>query len=348
MRILVYGEYNADDMRNVLMINGFRQLGHRVTVLHLPKSRFRIHLWVRSILHLWNKEFDVVYVGFSGLTSVIPAKFISRKTRSKLVINPNIFFYETHVEDRRRFHPDHPVAKLYKLFDRLCVRLADIVVADSTEHIRYYMENLERANYIPLPLGVDEGMINYSKPSKINDRSVLFYGSYVPLQGVDVIVKAAKILEHEDIQFMFIGEGQILPMIKQMASELELKNIQFMDSFVPFDELRKYILESTVVLGVFSGNPKSMRVVPNKVYQGIALGKCVITQDCLPVREFLNPGHDVLTVEPNNPRALADKIREILLDSERRREIEKAALKTSMGLYSDKLASRLLSYISDN
>ena len=64
-----------------------------------------------------------------------------------------------------------------------------------------------------------------------------------------------------------------------------------------------------VLLGVFGTTAKAARVVPNKVYQGLALGKAMVTADTPALREFFTPGEHLLAVQPGDPDALVDAIR---------------------------------------
>jgi glycosyltransferase involved in cell wall biosynthesis len=61
-----------------------------------------------------------------------------------------------------------------------------------------------------------------------------------------------------------------------------------------------------VCLGIFSATPKGLRVVPNKVFQGLAAGCVVVTSDTPPQRRLL--GDHLELVPPADPAALADRI----------------------------------------
>lgn len=49
-------------------------------------------------------------------------------------------------------------------------------------------------------------------------------------------------------------------------------------------------------------------MVPNKIFQGIAAKRPVITQDCSAIREFFEDGEGVLLVPPGNSDALSKAI----------------------------------------
>src|SRR5690606_2312612 len=57
----------------------------------------------------------------------------------------------------------------------------------------------------------------------------------------------------------------------------------------------------------FGTTPKAQRVVPTKVYQGLAAGNVVVTSDTEPQRRAL--GDSALYVPPGDAEALADRLR---------------------------------------
>ena len=62
----------------------------------------------------------------------------------------------------------------------------------------------------------------------------------------------------------------------------------------PYAELPARMAAAHVVLGAFGSTAKAGRVVPHKVYQGLAAGRAVVTGDGRGVREVLTPDRDVV------------------------------------------------------
>jgi glycosyltransferase involved in cell wall biosynthesis len=138
--------------------------------------------------------------------------------------------------------------------------------------------------------------------------TVAFYGSFMPLHGVDAIVRAAGFLADEpDIRFVLVGDGQTKPGVVELARTLGCENITFLDPLHGV-ALRDLLCDAQVLLGVFGTSAKAMVVVPNKVVDALALGKPVITGDTPAIRRILDASQ-ITTVPPGDPRALADAIR---------------------------------------
>ncbi len=106
------------------------------------------------------------------------------------------------------------------------------------------------------------------------------------MQGIEFIIKAAKSLEDEkNIEFVIIGSGQEKGRIVQLANELNVENIYFFDKFPQLD-LPEKIAESDVCLGIFGSTEKTRRVIPNKVFECVAMKKAVITADTPAIKEL--------------------------------------------------------------
>jgi glycosyltransferase involved in cell wall biosynthesis len=80
--------------------------------------------------------------------------------------------------------------------------------------------------------------------------------------------------------------------------------------WAPYRELADWIDHADVCLGIFGDSDKASRVIPNKVFQILAMGKPLITRDSPAIRELLAadmPG--VYLIPPADPEALVGAIR---------------------------------------
>jgi glycosyltransferase involved in cell wall biosynthesis len=136
--------------------------------------------------------------------------------------------------------------------------------------------------------------------------TVLFYGQFIPLQGIQTIVEAAKIVDDSGIsmRWIIIGSGQEQPRIDALIARLGVQSIQRI-AWVPYEALAGYIRSADVCLGIFGAEGKAARVIPNKIFQALAAGAPLITADTPAIRELLTEGAAVRLVEPGNPAALA-------------------------------------------
>jgi len=160
------------------------------------------------------------------------------------------------------------------------------------------------------------------KNRKESNFLVQFYGSFLPLQGIEYVVRAARIVETKDraIRFELIGSGQTFPMIKKLVEELGLKNIVLRD-WIPFKELPEVVSRAHICLGIFGNTEKTLRVVPNKVFQYLSLKKPVITGRTPAILEFFVDRENIFLCEPADADSLADAIMLLKDNEELRRKI---------------------------
>ena len=128
------------------------------------------------------------------------------------------------------------------------------------------------------------------------------------MQGVEYIIKAAKILENNnEITFHFIGDGQTYEENKNLAKELKIKNIIFFGR-VPLKNVREMISKCDIKLGIFGNTAKTLQVIPTKVFDGMAMKKSMISADTPAIRELFTNNENILLCEKANPKSLAEAI----------------------------------------
>jgi glycosyltransferase involved in cell wall biosynthesis len=151
---------------------------------------------------------------------------------------------------------------------------------------------------------------------------VLFFGSFLPLHGVDCILEAANIISRKEpsIQFKFIGSGQTLLLAKDLASKLGLSNVLFED-WLPMNELPNRIASSDICLGIFGRTEKAGRVVPHKIFQAMGMRKPVITGRTPAVEEFFSHRENIFLIQELRSDLLAQAILELKRDEDLREGI---------------------------
>lgn len=155
---------------------------------------------------------------------------------------------------------------------------------------------------------------------------VLYFGQFIPLHGVEVILAAAERLRGwPEIRFQLVGRGQCLAEAQAAAERLGLSNLEIHPLWLPLEELRRrFIAPAGLCLGIFGDRPKAERVLPYKVYNALAAGKPVISRDSPALRELLAPGREIQAVPAADPAALADAILGLAADPGRRAALARA------------------------
>ncbi|UZE92303.1 MAG: glycosyltransferase family 4 protein [Methanosarcinales archaeon] len=309
MRVCYFGSYNRNYSRNRVIIKGLKQ--NDVDVIECQDASI---FWARCFKLFWKylqtKKHDAIIVGAQGHANVLIAWFLSRVFNRRLVFDPFISLYDTAVFDRKEVDRKSMKAKYYYYLDKISCKLADVVIADTKQHAKYFSKGfaIPKEKIKVIYIGADDGVFYPREVSRQNNKCIVeFHGSFVPLQGVPYIIKAAKILEKENIIFKIIGKGQTYGEVLKLSKGLKVKNVSFL-GWVNYENLPNYIAEADVCLGIFGDTEKAKRVIPNKAFEILAMRKPLITSDSSAVREVLTHEENTLLCEMADPESLAEAI----------------------------------------
>ncbi|HET6350469.1 MAG TPA: glycosyltransferase [Candidatus Krumholzibacteria bacterium] len=327
--VCLFGGHHRGYPRSTVIVNGLRRIGVPVTecvVSPRLKSPRRYPALVRAYRRITD-PFDLVFVPEFRHKDMPLAWALSRLSGKTCVFDPLVSRYDTRVHDRRDVPAGGAQAWHNLNLDRVSMSLADLALADTGTHAAFFQSRLAAPD-VPvrvLPVGYDDDVFRPAAQVEGTPVRVLFYGSYLPLHGVDVIVEAAaRLRENGAIHIELIGGGQTFGDVEQRVRAAGLVNVTLTPR-VDEADLCARIAGASICLGIFGSTDKAARVVPNKVYQCMGMNRAVITADTPAAREFFVPGRHVELVPPGNADALAAAIQALAVDDARRRALAEAA-----------------------
>ncbi len=331
MRVLYFGTYERDYPRNAQVISCLRGAGVEVIERHASVWERRRHKWslglaaavriglaeTRLVLGRPRERFDAVIVGYPGHFDVPAARRIARGR--PVVFNPLVSLHETLVEDRGRFGAGSPAARVLRQVDRLALRRADLVVADTAQNARHLarLGELDAERLAVCFVGAEERLFRPGwQPAR--EFQALFVGKLIPLHGLETILAAARLAP--EVRFRVVGSGQLDALMAARPP-----NVAWVE-WVEYEQLAEENQRAGCALGIFGTSPKTARVIPNKAFQALACGTPLVTANTPAARELLTDGESALLVPPGDPEALAVAVRQLAADAGLARRIGEGGL----------------------
>lgn len=332
MKVLHFGTCDPAWVRNRIIKKGLKE--NKVEVIGCSDFVHRgvRKIWLRypNLIKRYKSSYDVMIVGNPGHGDIPLAKLLTTINAKPLVFDALISVYEA-VLDRKLVKKDSLKSKFYFYIDKLSYIMSDLVLLDTNEHINYFHKefSIEKKKFKRIFVGTDDAIFYPRKINKKDDTFIVtFHGTFIPLHGIQYIIRAAKLLErHKDIKFEIMGYGQMYNEIVNLSQKLSVKNVTFKKS-VSYEELPNFIARGDVGLGIFRNTPKARRVIPTKVSDILAMGKPLITGASPAIKEAgISDRKNALLVEMANPKAIADKILELKEGNALRDKISKNGYK---------------------
>ena len=355
MRIIVFGSYRLWEQPRVrVLLEGLREHGHEIMECNVPlpfdtanRVRAARQPWRAPLLGLrvaqvwpalWRKarslpKPDAVLVPYLGHLDVHLARRLWAHT--PIVLDHFLFLRDTAIDRGTR---SRAVLGALGRADRSAVRAADLVIVDTEGHRRLLPES-QQSKAVVVPVGAPDEWFHEPGPRAGGPVRVIFFGIFTPLQGAPVIGEALHLL-HPDpaaVQITMVGRGQDYEATRRLAGSSSA--VEWLD-WVDYEKLPALVAEQDICLGIFGANPKGMRVVPNKVYQGAAAGCAIVTSDSEWQRDAL--GDAAVFVPAGDAKALAAALRELIADPSRVMSLRQAAYRRALEAFTPSAVVRAL------
>lgn len=311
-RVLWWGRFDPDYSRNRILRQAYGTLDWEVIDFHpLLSGTADIEALLRRL-----PTPDLVHVPCFRQRDIAAAHRYARRHRLQLLIDPLISAYDKQVFERNKFTEHSTQGKRLLREERKLFQGADIVLADTSEHTRFFIETLgvAREKVHAVYVGAEDALFAPAPvplpPNK--PVEVLFYGSFILLQGPQMIIEAARLYQGPPVNWVLLGSGPLLDDCKRKAEGLP--NVTF-EGRLPYADLPDRIRRADILLGVFGSTPKAQRVIPNKVFQALACGKPVVTCSAPTYPTQISEAKaGIIFVAPGRPDELANAVGRLAID----------------------------------
>lgn len=283
------------------------------------------------------KDYDFIYQRYSGLS--FAGAYLSKKNNIPLILE----FNSSDVWKMKYWF------KQSSLLKTLSVRIVNSFKIPIVSYIEEY--NLKTAFLIAVvstslkeiliqkgipkerilvnPNGVDP--LKYSPAIKSDEvkkkyeleklRVVGFIGTFGQWHGVVQMAKSINLFfqlnpwKKEAIKFLLIGDGRLMPTVKEVISNGGYTDNVIFTGLVPQSEGPKYMGACDILLSPHIKNPDGSKFFgsPTKLFEYMAMGIPIIASDLDQIGDILEHKKTAYLVEPGNIEELASAI-QVLLD----------------------------------
>jgi len=302
-----------------------------------PGSDFRSY--IGEYLHCWLKTAKLSIkaykrVGFDAIHACNPPdiffplgafyKFLGKKfVFDQHDLSPEMYLSRFSNTNSRLY-------KVLRLLEYLTYRTASAVIVTNNSYKNIAMAR-GRVSGKHVYVVRNGPYLRFSEPAAFNERLkqghrflVCCMGQMALQDGADYLLKAADYLVNnrgrKDICFTFVGDGSLIPELKQLAEELSLTEHVFFTGWIRDQELlRSYLTTADVCVAPEPKSSYNEHSTFIKVLDYMSAGKPIVAFD-LPETRF-SAGEAALYAKPNDVIELAENIETLLDDDELRRRM---------------------------
>lgn len=165
-------------------------------------------------------------------------------------------------------------------------------------------------------------------------RTVIgFIGTFGRWHGAEVLADAfGRLLARspelrERVRLMMIGDGQMMPAVKERLHTHGVGDACVLTGLVPQAQGPMYLAACDLLVSPHVPNPDGSPFFgsPTKLFEYMAMGKGIVASNLDQIGEVLSHDHTAWLVPPGDPEALAQGLRLLIADPARRTRLGEAA-----------------------
>jgi glycosyltransferase involved in cell wall biosynthesis len=308
---------------------------------------FILFMTLACYVCLREKKADLIFATSTPLTVGIPGILTKFVRRIPFIFEVRDIWPESAVEMGTLRNPI--VIKVSEFFEKLFYNKSDkIIVICSRMKDRLAARGFPAEKIEVIHLGADIGLfdssieknLDFLSKYHLNDKFIImFTGAHNDAHALENVIESARELrEHNDIKFVFIGEGRRKQDLIQLAKDLP--NVLFIDS-VPKTQIPGLLACADLTLMVLKNTAISETACPNKFFDYLSSGTPILINFTGEMSEMLKKCEYGTCAEPDNPTDIASKILELKSNPQLCNKMGKNARKLAEKYDRKKMASQL-------
>jgi glycosyltransferase involved in cell wall biosynthesis len=281
--------------------------------------------WVHLIdFFIKVRSVNLVYLLPSNTRFIRVALLGSKVFSKRLVVEMYISAYDS-LRDRG-LAKNRSIAALRAMSrDRLALTKADYIIHTSNHELSYWERilniNLDKRKVKISPLCNSCDISIIRKRNFMEDRvlKICWWGTFIPLHGLENIIYAMKILKKENLRFsctLFGIDNPLFLTYEQKIIQEKLSNHVVLRKDLSFGDgsLPHYLSNNCdLALGIFGDTEKARNAIPNKLIEALSMEIPTLTMASSALQEFFNPATDLWVCQPS-PESIAKSIIAIISD----------------------------------
>ena len=295
------------------------------------------------------KSPDFVYARFVASSVAIPLlKLLSRNTKIILEINTPACLM---VDER---NPIHKLAA--NIVDLLNVSYSNVVslVSNHLKEVMCKRYPKYASKYVVIYNGVDVNKFSYRDcvnqelrtkyGIKEDDFVIGFSGVFMKYHAIDVLIQSFSIVaqHRSDVHLLLIGDGDIKEELINLVKKLDISNKTIFTGFIPFADMPNYLSICDILVLPL---PTRSHSSPIKLYEYMAMGKCVVVSDVGQHVEVIKDNYNGVVFKAGDVKCLSEKLSELVANKEKIQALGIQAREDAVKLHSwKKRVSDLLDF----
>jgi len=302
---------------NLLVADGLgNEIKNKVEIFDVGKSKGRINRMLKTTKNMFDKakklDSDIYHFHDPELIFV----GLNLKALGKKVI------FDVHENTRSQINNKFYLAKpirmvlssLYYLLNSYISKKFHLVLAEKS-YVDIYKD--KTSNYTVVQNFSDSSFLKPFSISKREGNGIFYIGEISNERGLDIILKALKILKNRNIDFFMHYVGPIYN--TELVSSLNLEgienNIKFYGSLV-LNEGFEISKNCKVGLSILKPEENMLYSYSTKIFEYMAVKLPVITSNFALYTDVIDKYHCGICINPNNEIELADTIEYIFTHKE--------------------------------
>jgi len=311
--VLMWGRMDPNFARNRIIASLFTELGWHIDYFHPVSSQ----LGMLQSLFSRPPRPTLIWIPAFRQRDVHSAFFWGRHWGVPIIFDPITSNFEKDTFERHKWSPGSRRAERRKLWEKSLFLKADLVVLENDAYADFVHDQMQ----IPrerLAVIYQGAFTDFFKPTPPPlpqpPYEIIFVGSFHPSMGTDIIVDAARLTQDLPCRWILIGDGDLRPGVQERAQGLQ--NVIF-EGWIEYAALPQRLSHAHIVFVVFGTTFKTDFVIPNKVFESMAVGRPLITQSAASYMTNIGTSDVIGWVPRGDARALAETVRRWLAEPEK-------------------------------